>query len=165
MHLARYLSYTITEDMRDSNEIPIEQPDLADLADADTFQDLLCGSSNASTGDQLTDDETPFDLTPQPDQTEAGDEADAADSESASAVVVDAFPFGSPGAPITGRAQGLSTYDSLAPSTSSPWAPFQSKLDWDVARWVNLRGRTSSAVSELLAIPGVCAFKSYLLHL
>jgi len=140
-----------TADMTDS-----EQPDLADLANADAFQDLSSGSSNVSTRDQLTDDETPADLTPQPDQTdsEGRDQADAVDLESR--VVVEPFPSGRPGAPITGRAQGPTAYDSQAASMSSPWAPFRSQLDWDVARWVNLRGRTSSAVMELLAIPGVC---------
>jgi hypothetical protein len=37
----------------------------------------------------------------------------------------------------------------------SPWAPFDSELDWKVARWVKMRGQTSTAVTELLAIPGV----------
>ena len=35
------------------------------------------------------------------------------------------------------------------------WAPFRSKLDWEFARWAKLRGPTSTAVSELLAIDEV----------
>jgi hypothetical protein len=36
------------------------------------------------------------------------------------------------------------------------WAPFTSKIDWEVARWAKLRGPGSTAVSELLNIEGVC---------
>lgn len=36
------------------------------------------------------------------------------------------------------------------------WAPFNSKLDWEVARWAKMRGPGSTALSELLAIEGVC---------
>ncbi|KAH7917158.1 hypothetical protein BV22DRAFT_1026893, partial [Leucogyrophana mollusca] len=35
------------------------------------------------------------------------------------------------------------------------WAPFSSQTDWDIARWAKLRGPSSTAFSELLAIPGV----------
>ncbi|KAF8958080.1 hypothetical protein BDZ97DRAFT_1906593 [Flammula alnicola] len=35
------------------------------------------------------------------------------------------------------------------------WAPFQSKMDWEVARWAKLRGQGSTAFTDLLAIDGV----------
>lgn len=35
------------------------------------------------------------------------------------------------------------------------WAPFNSKLDWEIARWAKLRGPGSTAVSDLLSIDGV----------
>ena len=35
------------------------------------------------------------------------------------------------------------------------WAPFRSKMDWELARWAKLRGPGSTAVSELLGIDGV----------
>lgn len=38
---------------------------------------------------------------------------------------------------------------------STAYAPFPSRLDWEVARWAKLRGPTSTAVSELLNIGGV----------
>ena len=38
---------------------------------------------------------------------------------------------------------------------TNPWAPFQSRNDWEVARWAKLRGKGSNAFNELLAIPGV----------
>jgi hypothetical protein len=121
-----------------SDDISIREPD-PDSADVDALGDLLYASSRASTPDQLMDDETP--------------QPNLVDSGSASAVVVEHFPFGRPGAPIPGRPQG----DSQAAFTGPQWAPFQSQLDWDVARWVKLRSGSSTAVSELLAIPGVCA--------
>ena len=38
---------------------------------------------------------------------------------------------------------------------SNPWAPFASEIDWEVAKWAKLRGPSSTAFSDLLAIPGV----------
>lgn len=37
----------------------------------------------------------------------------------------------------------------------NPWAPFNSKRDWEVALWAKLRGPGSTAFSDLLSIPGV----------
>ncbi|KAJ3786888.1 hypothetical protein GGU10DRAFT_374527 [Lentinula aff. detonsa] len=36
------------------------------------------------------------------------------------------------------------------------WAPFGSKIEWEIARWAKLRGPSSTAFTELLAIDGVC---------
>lgn len=36
------------------------------------------------------------------------------------------------------------------------WAPFSSRMEWEVARWAKLRGPGSTAFSELLGIDGVC---------
>ena len=164
VHSAGYLSYTITDDTGDWDDISvsIEQPDPADLTDTDAPEDQLYGSFNASTSDQLMVNETPSDLRSQPDQAEVGDQADAVGSESVSAVEVEEFPFGRPGAPIPGRAQDPSEYESQAASVGSVWAPFRSQLEWDVARWAKLRGGSSTAVSELLAIPGVRATFIYI---
>lgn len=38
---------------------------------------------------------------------------------------------------------------------SNPYAPSVSQLDWKVARWAKLRGQGSTAMSELLSLPGV----------
>ncbi|KAI9442877.1 hypothetical protein BJY52DRAFT_1206753 [Lactarius psammicola] len=35
------------------------------------------------------------------------------------------------------------------------WAPFRSQCDWEIAHWAKMRGPTSTAVMELLAIPEV----------
>ncbi|KAJ7805230.1 hypothetical protein B0H14DRAFT_3091624 [Mycena olivaceomarginata] len=45
-----------------------------------------------------------------------------------------------------------SLHDSAA---SSPYAPFTSKMDWEIARWAKLRGSGSTAFNDLLAIEGV----------
>ena len=44
-------------------------------------------------------------------------------------------------------------------NSKSQWAPFHSKLDWEIARWAKCRGPGSTAFSELLAIDGVCVSK------
>lgn len=38
---------------------------------------------------------------------------------------------------------------------SNIWAPFNSKMEWEISRWAKLRGAGSTAFSELLAIEGV----------
>lgn len=40
-------------------------------------------------------------------------------------------------------------------SATNPYVPFLSKLDWEVARWVKLRGPGSMAVTKLMGIEGV----------
>jgi hypothetical protein len=47
-------------------------------------------------------------------------------------------------------------YSDLIPqSADNPWVPFMSQVDWEVAKWAKLRGSTSTAVTDLLAIDGV----------
>ena len=67
-------------------------------------------------------------------------------------VVVEHFPHGNPGAPISG-VPGCSIYGS---SQRSIWAPFQSECDWRFAQWAKINGPSSSALTDLLAIPNVC---------
>jgi hypothetical protein len=155
VHLALIFRSPVLHTIADNTGDP-EPPDPADIADADALEELLGSTTTNSTHEQLSVDETAenADLMLQPDQTEPGDQADAAELESASAVVIDKFPFGRPGAPIHHSGQERSADDSQG----SPWGPFQSQLDWDVARWAKVCGQTSTAVSELLAIPGVCAY-------
>lgn len=46
---------------------------------------------------------------------------------------------------------------STAPGSDirNPWAPFRHHMDWEIARWAKLRGRGSSAFTDLLRIDGV----------
>jgi hypothetical protein len=40
-------------------------------------------------------------------------------------------------------------------SQMNPYAPFASKLEWEIGRWAKLRGPSSTAFNELMAIEGV----------
>jgi hypothetical protein len=80
-------------------------------------------------------------------------------------VIIDKFPTGNPGAPIPDMPQHSHAYESQgAMPGDSVWAPFRSQRDWEVARWAKMCGPTSSALTELLAIPGVCASYRMLYH-
>ena len=91
-----------------------------------------------------------------------------AETEDSGVVIIDRFPFGSPGAPITGLHDSTSRNGSspaeVGPRGDSIWAPFRSECDWEFARWAKLRGPTSSAVTDLLAIPEVCTLLHSLDH-
>ena len=55
-------------------------------------------------------------------------------------------------------------YGAALSGGDNPWAPFNSKKDWEIARWAKLRGLGSTAFSDLLAIDSVCfsSFFSYI---
>ncbi|THU98815.1 hypothetical protein K435DRAFT_795398 [Dendrothele bispora CBS 962.96] len=51
---------------------------------------------------------------------------------------------------------GFEAYQSgIAGSSENIWAPFASRIDWEVARWAKMRGTGSTAFSDLLSIQGV----------
>ncbi|KAI0038015.1 hypothetical protein FA95DRAFT_1449770, partial [Auriscalpium vulgare] len=67
------------------------------------------------------------------------------------------FP-GLAGAPIPQPA--TRTYDAYqerlgADDPTNLWAPFASKMEWEVANWAKMRGPTSTAFTELLQIEGL----------
>ncbi|KAJ7875217.1 hypothetical protein B0H13DRAFT_1894237 [Mycena leptocephala] len=66
-------------------------------------------------------------------------------------------PFGGrAGEALCTETPAYNEYSDLIPqSADNPWAPFQSQVDWEVAKWAKLRGSTSTAVTDLLAIDGV----------
>ncbi|KAJ7602777.1 hypothetical protein FB45DRAFT_982068 [Roridomyces roridus] len=69
-------------------------------------------------------------------------------------------PFGGrAGAPVANKTQtpAYTAYKSAlnAIDDGNPWAPFQSRMDWEVAQWAKLRGSTSTAFTDLLGIEGV----------
>jgi hypothetical protein len=68
------------------------------------------------------------------------------------------------GAPLPNQTKtSYETYHhALANSNAVPnvWAPFTSKIDWEIAKWAKLRGPGSTALSELLRIEGVSALSS-----
>lgn len=45
--------------------------------------------------------------------------------------------------------------EKVSGGATNVWAPFTSKMEWEISRWAKLRGAGSTAFSELLAIEGV----------
>jgi hypothetical protein len=127
--------------------------DATDSLDADVLEILTDGPTTFTVPEVVPPSELLEAVQPPPDpliQTEA------ANSETVPESTVTRFPFGSPGAPIPSPDQGPTVYQSSqAALGSSIWAPFCSRIDWEIARWAKMRGPTSSAVTELLAIPEV----------
>ncbi|KAI0765845.1 hypothetical protein BD413DRAFT_637000 [Trametes elegans] len=66
------------------------------------------------------------------------------------------------------RAAGYKLYGAkIKGSEDTPFAPFRSQLDADVAHWAKLRGPTSNAFSELVAIKGAssqCHISAFQTH-
>jgi hypothetical protein len=74
--------------------------------------------------------------------------------------IVEKYPGHYAGMPISPtRAQGSEeAYQSSLrnPKETGPYAPFTSKMDWEIAKWAKLRGSGSTAFTDLLNIDGVC---------
>ncbi len=139
----------------DADGVRIETPDPADIADADTFEELAQDNQvfARTTPDQPTIDTSP-DMPDVPE--ELTNDMEAGNTEAMPTVVVDHFPFASAGAPIHGMPHGNSVYESQRGTGGETiWSPFTSQCDWLFARWAKMCGPTSSAVTELLAIPEV----------
>ena len=70
---------------------------------------------------------------------------------------IEAFPLSTAGMPMQSNAPTATDYGIYKQNIASDniYAPFASKLDWEIARWAKAHGTTSAAVSELLKIPGV----------
>jgi hypothetical protein len=64
---------------------------------------------------------------------------------------------GKAGAPLSRRELPVYTqYKAHLSMYDDPWAPFTSRMDWEIAQWAKIRGSTSTAFTDLLAIDGVC---------
>jgi hypothetical protein len=70
--------------------------------------------------------------------------------------VIKPFPGNTASMPVNSPAKqlGFTIYRSQL-NGDSQYAPFASKMDWEIARWAKLQGPSSSAVTELLQIEGV----------
>ena len=68
----------------------------------------------------------------------------------------DKHPSARAGQPLMHRESRDHVYGAALGGGDNPWAPFNSKKDWEIARWAKLRGAGSTAFSELLAVDGVC---------
>jgi hypothetical protein len=71
---------------------------------------------------------------------------------------VEQFPLPTAGMPIPSSDHGPSSFEAYRQTIdgNNEFAPFHSRLDWDVARWAKIHGPSSSAVTKLLEIEGVC---------
>jgi hypothetical protein len=135
-----------------------QAPDPTDVADTDAFEQLVRNNDFfvTTTPDQCTIDEVPDG--PSPPEQQSND-MEVGNSEVMSEVVVDRFPSPSAGAPIPSMSHGSSANASLqGVSEDSVWSPFTSQCDWLVAYWAKMCSPLVSAVSDLLAIPEVCAY-------
>jgi hypothetical protein len=54
-----------------------------------------------------------------------------------------------------GEMDAATAADTYQDQTNNPFAPFSSKIEWEIARWAKLRGPGSTAFSELMSIEGV----------
>jgi len=70
---------------------------------------------------------------------------------------VERYPHASAGAPHFLAIDRGNDHEEYAKKigTSNPWAPFESEIDWKLAKWAKMRGPSSTALTELLDIPGV----------
>jgi hypothetical protein len=67
----------------------------------------------------------------------------------------DKYPARHAGAAVMQTEPSDINYRSTVDGLTNAWAPFTSKLDWDIAKWAKLWGAGSTAFSDLLAIDGV----------
>jgi hypothetical protein len=157
----------------DTAEDAAEDADPVDPADA-TDADLLETLANDHSAPANSEEDHPVEaqsqdpLAPQPDEpwppAPPPTQPDADSLAAPPQIVVDRFPHGSPGAQIPEAPQGSSLYQSSREAFgASVWAPFHSQCDWEIAHWAKMRGPTSSAMEELLAIPEVRAYEDALI--
>ncbi|KAJ7140543.1 hypothetical protein C8R43DRAFT_954828 [Mycena crocata] len=59
------------------------------------------------------------------------------------------------GAPLRQGEPGYERYKANLGDPANAWAPFASKLDWEMAQWAKLRGPGSTAFTDLLKIEGI----------
>lgn len=152
----------ISEDTANAAE---DATDATDATDADLLEAL---SNDHPTTTNLEQDrrvsaQTPapaafVEPVPTPPRSTMQPEADRL--HAAPEIFVERFPNGDPGAPLPGVPQESSIYHSSQVAFgASTWAPFHSQCDWEIARWAKMRGPSSSAMEELLAIPEVRAHR------
>jgi hypothetical protein len=152
------------EDLAHDSDMDTEDPaDAADITDADIYEQLT-QNVNSSLAYPISEQEHTIEIpsSGQPQSAESHTPPPTPPihlngDNSLPELIVDSFPHGSAGVPVPGTHQGSSRYQTSEEVLgTSIWAPFRSLCDWEIARWAKLRGPTSSAVMDLLAIPEVC---------
>ncbi|PPQ63295.1 hypothetical protein CVT24_006740 [Panaeolus cyanescens] len=68
----------------------------------------------------------------------------------------DKYPTSLAGEVVSIDKNGDEVYaETVGANNSNPWAPFSSRLDWEIASWAKKRGASSTAFNELLSIDGI----------
>jgi len=140
-------------DATDTTAMPnvMDPVEASDIVDADVFESL----NQTATVSAVS---IPEDVKPAESQEDPQPPEDPVNSEPTSELVIKHFSLGRPGALIDGMDQGPSIYMAHRLMFGDlKWAPFRSECDWDVAWWAKMQGPSSSAITKLFAIPGVCA--------
>ena len=135
--------------------------DAADATDADLLELLANHGSTNTKQDHPVKAQSaappPIDpLPPSPAPPAHPPQPNANSLDALAPLAIDHFPHSNPGVPIPTAHRGSSGYQrSQDAFGASVWAPFASQCDWEMAHWAKMRGPTSSAMEDLLAIPEV----------
>ena len=72
-------------------------------------------------------------------------------------VHIESFPIQSAGTHIGAQEQNAhTTYaQNVHDSRTNPYAPFNTRINWEFAKWAKLDGPGANSLNKLLAIPGV----------
>lgn len=149
------------------------------------------GSSASGPGPDDDDDPTAADFAaaadaqagdgwepPRPAQTDPDSEMEDVPTHTASSVrenrkiaedrfhdtpVIVKYPSAQAGKEISNKraASTEEKYDDALGKSTNIYAPFASKMDWDLARWAKLRGSGSTAFTDLLKIEGIRLFPCF----
>ena len=140
-------AYTDELDAVNPYEDPSGPTEPADIMDADAYEDLTernsCPISTVPNQCTIGEAAEPSDVA-----IEQAIPFDVPNLERSHTVVIDRFPLGNAGTPISSMA--CESIEDM--NAESLWAPFASQCDWQVAHWAKMRGPTLSAVTDLLAI-------------
>ena len=141
--------------MPDGNDNALDPlGDSADSDDANTFE-ILSRGVNVPPAATINIDPPNTTLSSAPPPEDGIGTGTEMGTPHPNALAIVQFPNGCPGAPL-GVDQGLSAYEATYNTLGeSIWAPFRSQRDWEVAHWAKMRGPSSTAMTELLAIPEV----------
>lgn len=135
---------------------PTDEEDLGDDGAHDEWEPPLVPSAhNPHEGDD-EDNDIRDQHTPDAQDPRYGVEERLRSHEDAPIVVQ--YPDQRAGQPINPTKQSSNaTYHTqlIGSDPNNVYAPFTSKLDWEMARWAKLRGPSSTAFSELVSIEGV----------
>ncbi|KAI0281891.1 hypothetical protein BC826DRAFT_1111107 [Russula brevipes] len=127
--------------------------------DADTFEILEQSAIEPTnhSGAVIPEQGPAVDLSASPPAPECQEQSITGAEMEPPLLTVDRFPFGRPGAVLIDDPpqDPCQASGSQGMSLGTIWAPFHSHCDWAIARWAKMRGPSSSAVTELLSIPGV----------